>query len=187
MSTDILSQEIIRLLQWKIQNGVTDKAFNTLPVATNQSLPSYFRAISKLQSIVPFVTCEEYTCCPNMCFTDTDELGSLECPECGFDLYNTRSHANGSVQKKPLAVYSYFPLSPRLACQWKSVKRSTELKYRINESRADYEGNVHDYIQAEFYRNLWNNGECRSPYEHMLAFLLDGFSIFKRYVKINIY
>ena len=96
----------IRLFTFKLDMGLTERAFSALPtVFPDQCIPSWKVTCSHVQFLLGFQPVR-YDCCPNSCICYTAQYENLEnCPQC-----RTARFQDGKPQK----YFEYLPFIPCL-------------------------------------------------------------------------
>jgi hypothetical protein len=115
---------LLRAYALKLEERLTDKAFNKLrfiyPQAPIDSLKNTEKRVQFLSGFQPV----RYHCCPSSCVCYTGPYETLKkCPKCNTDRYK----ADGTT---PQAIYEYLPIIPRLRAMLASTSYATKMQYR---------------------------------------------------------
>jgi hypothetical protein len=172
---------LLRAYAYKIDERLTDKAFNKLhfvfPTAPIESLK---RTETRVQSLSGFQPVR-YDRCINSCICYTGPYEDLgKCPVCSIDRYRP----DGS----PQAYFTYLPIIPRLRALVANSSYATKMKYRAN-----YQGDpshVSDVFDGAHYCSLLTQNITiadetlpiwffSDPRDIALGFSTDGFGPFK--------
>lgn len=173
---------LLRAYNFKIEERLTEKAFNKLPYAfPSANVKSFKRTEHRVQRLSGFQPVL-YDCCINscVCFTGPYEKFT-QCPVC-----STGRLDDGG---RPRAQFSYLPLIPRLRAMVSNSHCATRMRYR-----AEYQhkpSQFHDVFDGSHYHNLRKAyvevGDEKLPYSFFsdprdiaLGLSTDGFGPFKR-------
>jgi hypothetical protein len=115
---------LLRTYALKLEERLTDKAFNKLrfvfPQAPIDTLKNTEKRVQFLSGFQPV----RYQCCPSSCVCYTGPYETLnKCPKCNTDRYK----ADGTT---PQAIYEYLPIIPRLRAMLASTSYATKMQYR---------------------------------------------------------
>jgi Transposase family tnp2 len=107
----------------KLEEHLTDKAFNKLrfifPQSPIDSLKNTEKCVQFLSSFQPV----RYHCCPSSCICYTGPYKTLKkCPKCNTDCYK----ADGTT---PQAIFEYLPIIPHLHTMLASTSHATKMQY----------------------------------------------------------
>ena len=114
---------LLRAYALKLEERLTDKAFNKLrfifPQSPMDSLKNTEKHVQFLSGFQP--TC--YHCCPSSCICYTGPYETLKkCPKCNADRYK----ADGTT---PQAIFKYLPIIPRLCTMLASTSYAMKMQY----------------------------------------------------------
>ncbi|XP_044421992.1 uncharacterized protein, partial [Triticum aestivum] len=170
----------LELLQWKAENGVSDKGFGKLLVMIKNMLPkdnelpeSTYEA---KKAVCPLgLEVQKIHACPNDCILYRGEYEDLNaCPVCGALRYKIRRDDPGDVEgerprkKIPAKVMWYAPIIPRLkrlfqnkehakAMRWHREDRKKDGKLRVPADGSQWRKIERKYGKefADDARNVW--------------------------------
>ena len=119
--------EVLEWAEWKLKSHVTDTAYNNLPASCGAK--SWYHTKQLMTRLAEgAINVVTFTCCVNSCEARTGEKTSNDaCSVCG----ESYLHVSG----KPRRQYTTFAIAPRLAAQWRSKARATQLLYRHRATR----------------------------------------------------
>src|SRR5215216_6691612 len=170
----------LELLQWKVENGVSDKGFGKLLVMLKKMLPkdnelpeSTYEAKKVLCPLGLEV--QKIHACPNDCILYRGEYEDLNtCPVCGALRYKISRDDPGDVEgersrkKIPAKVMWYAPIIPWLkrlfqnkehakAMQWHREDRKKDEKLRVPADGSQWRKNERKYMEdfAGDARSVW--------------------------------
>jgi hypothetical protein len=137
---------LLRAYALKLEERLTDKAFNKLrfvfPQSPIDSLKNTEKRVQFLSGFQPV----RYHCCPSSCICYTGPYETLKkCPKCNTDRYK----ADGTT---PQAVFEYLPIIPRLRAMLASTSYATKMQYR-SKHEAD-PTKLTDIFDGTHYRSL---------------------------------
>ena len=130
----------LELLQWKAENGVSDKGFGKLLVMIKNMLPKD-NELRESTYEAKKVVCplglevQKIHACPNDCILYRDEYEDLNtCPVCGALRYKISRDDPGDVEgerprkKIPARVMWYAPIIPRLKCLFQNKEYAKAMR-----------------------------------------------------------
>jgi hypothetical protein len=136
------------MIELKMQDNLTDRAFNKLAwVFRQKGLPS-FKVARKHVEFLAKVKAQHYDCCINVCicYTGPHET-KTECPFCK----EPRLKSDGKPQK----TFTYIPLIPRLAALFQDPNMINLMSYHHNYKLRDnivqdiFDGSVYSELKGE--------------------------------------
>jgi hypothetical protein len=172
---------LLRVYTFKVQNHLTERAFNQLPKVYpnvgHNTLKITEKNIQFLSGFKPI----RYSCCVNSCVCFVGPYEDLtECPNCK----EARYKASG----KPRKSFAYLPLVPRLRAMLANPTHAKKMRYR-----GDYvhePGIIRDVFDGSHYRALLETFVpidsnipfyfFSDPRDIALGLSTDGFGPFKR-------
>ena len=124
---NILDESDLTLLHayaLKLEDRLTDEAFNKLRFAFPQSPIDTLKNTQKRVRFLSGFQPVHYHCCPSSCVCYTGPYETLDkCPKCNTDRYK----ADGMT---PQAIFEYLPIIPRLRAMLASSSCATKMQYR---------------------------------------------------------
>src|SRR3989337_2826605 len=156
----------LELLQWKAENGVSDKGFGNLLVMLKKTLPkdnelpeSTYEA---KKAVCPLgLEVQKIHACPNDCILYRGEYEDLNaCPVCGALRYKISHDDPGDVEgerprkKIPAKVMWYAPIIPRLKHLFQNKDHAKLMRWHKEDRKKD--GKLR--VPADFAddaRNVW--------------------------------
>jgi hypothetical protein len=168
-------RDAIEMLYWKLENNITDRAYDRLPPNKKPSLSLY--KIKHWLNLHSGVTMVQHDCCINSCVAFTGPLRSYNsCPHCSEPRYDERQKTRKS--------FIYVPLISRFIVQYRNKKRSKELQYRaeysaIKRSAGKEERTYSDIFDGHHYLELIEQGLFSDVRDIALGLSTDGFQLFQ--------
>jgi Transposase family tnp2 len=182
---NILDESDLTLLHayaLKLEEHLTDKAFNKLcfiyPQAPIDSLKNTEKHVQFLSGFQPV----HYHCCPFSCVCYTGPYETLKkCPKCNADQYK-------ADHMTPQAIYNYLPIIPHLCVMLASTSYATKMQYRSKHETdpmkiTDIFDGTHYHSLRETFIMIGNEGLpmwfFSDPHDIALGLSTDGFGPFK--------
>jgi hypothetical protein len=177
---------LLRAYSLKLEERLTDKAFNKLRFAFPQSPIDTLKNTEKHVQFLSGFQPVRYHCCPSSCVCYTGPYETLKaCPKCNIDRYK----ADGTT---PQAFFEYLPIIPRLCAMLANSSYATKMQYRSKYK--DHPTKLTDIFGGTHYRSLRetfvtiDNEELPTwffadPRDIALGLSSDGFGPFKRRTK----
>lgn len=172
---------LLRAYAFKIEERLTQKAFNKLPLvfpsANVESFKKTEHRVQRLSGFQPVL----YDCCINSCVCFTGPYEKLnDCPVC--------STGRLDDEGRPRAQFSYLPIIPRLRAMVSNQKHAAKMQYRANYQHKPSQFN--DIFDGSHYQTLRKTrikvGDETLPYSFFsdprdiaLGLSTDGFGPFK--------
>jgi hypothetical protein len=108
----------------KLEECLTDKAFNKLRFVFPQSPIDSLKNTEKRVQFLSGSQPTRYHCCPSSCVCYTGPYETLEkCQKCNTDHYRV----DGTT---PQSVFEYLPIIPRLCAMLASTSYATKMQYQ---------------------------------------------------------
>lgn len=178
---------ILRVLRWKLEHaGISGTAVDGLKtISEEMRAVSWAKCRALASKLAPEIRFDEYACCPDSHAaytwvpeqpTTPEECAKVTCPHCKKPFFRGI---------RPLKKYPVFPIAPRLVRQWSTAGRAKLLRYRHERAKLGPNAprfKYRDYMDGERYRNS-PSARYEDEHTHALAISMDGFQIFKQYVK----
>jgi hypothetical protein len=115
---------LLRAYSLKLEEHLTDKAFNKLCFAFPQSPIDTLKNTEKCIQFLSGFQPVRYHCCPSSCICYTGPYGTLKaCPKCNIDHYK----ANATM---PQAFFEYLPIIPCLHAMLVNSSYATKMQYQ---------------------------------------------------------
>ncbi|QRV85581.1 Transposase family tnp2 [Ceratobasidium sp. AG-Ba] len=184
--TDLLA---IRGFNYKIDTGITSRAYGKLPQAFPEleRLPTEARMKTRME-ILSGTTGVYIDCCEDSCvaFTGNKEL-LKECPRCGKDRYE--QDPNNLDRLRPKRTFFYMPAAPRLANLFRDPDMAEKMSYRAEfqpkpgVTRDIFDGTHYQHLRD---RRVWTAHESfdhkyfSAPTDIALGLSTDGYGPFKK-------
>ena len=137
----------LELLQWKAENGVSDKGFGKLVVMIKYMLPKdneLPESTYEAKKVVCPLGVQKVHACPNDCILYHGEYEDLNaCPVCGALRYKIRRDDPGDVEgerprkKIPAKVMWYAPIIPRLKRLFQNKERAKAMRWHGEDRKKD--------------------------------------------------
>ena len=180
----------LRHFAYKVENNLTEKAFNALPRVFRHDQVSSWKVTSSHAQFLSGFRPVRYDCCPNSCICYTGPYEKkVSCPECK----TARFHPNST---EPQRYFEYLPIIPRLRALAANPQLAETMRYRTEFEGTRNQGRMQDIFDGEMYRSLLNSfvavaGE-KLPFCHFsdsrdiaLGLATDGVAIFKKRSKTS--
>ena len=154
----------LELLQWKAENGVSDKGFGKLLVMIKDMLPkdnelpeSTYEA---KKAVCPLgLEVQKIHACPNDCILYRGEYEDLNaCPVCGALRYKISRDEHGDVEgerprkKIPAKVMWYSPIIPRLKRLFQNKEHAKLMRWNKEDRKKD--GNLRVPADGSQWRKI---------------------------------
>lgn len=167
-------------IDWKLQYRVTDRAYDALKKHRGDFISWY-----KSKELLKLLCCgavqrDDIPCCINSCEARTGSRSTASnCLHCNEPFF--------FPDGKPRQFFTRYPLTHRLAAQWRNPARAEQLLYRHRATK-EYDESVargedvviSDYIQAARYQEI--RPFLSTKYTHLLSLALDGFECNDRFL-----
>ncbi|CAM8960376.1 unnamed protein product [Rhodiola kirilowii] len=156
----IVLETILRAMQMKVENRLSDKGFDKMLHNTKQILPSdnnYPGSYKDVKKVLRYMGLgyETIHACEHGCVLYYKELkNQLSCPVCG----ETRYTQFGSKNKVPKKTVKYFPLTPRLQRLYMSPHIASQMRWHANRNETDPK-----YIRHPADGESWKNFDKEFP------------------------
>ncbi|QRV91937.1 Transposase family tnp2 [Ceratobasidium sp. AG-Ba] len=179
---------LVRRFNYKIDTGITARAYGKLPRAFPdlEGLPTEL-IMKKRAAVLAGVSGVRIHCCVNSCvaFTGKYELND-ECPYCGKPRYKDDLEKPGL--QRPVRTFLYIPLIPRLVNMYRDKDMADKLGYRGRYKtrpgiiRDIFDGLLYQRLcerRVRTYKRYFDHRYFSMPTNIALGLATDGFGPFK--------
>jgi hypothetical protein len=180
----------LRHFAYKVENNLTEKAFNALPYVFPHDKVSSWKVTSSHVQFLSGFRPVRYDCCPNSCICYTGPHEKKDsCPECKTARFNPNS-------TEPQCYFEYLPIIPRLRALAANPQLAETMRYRTKFEGTRYQGQMQDIFDGRLYQSLLNSsvsvaGE-QLPFCYFsdsrdiaLGLSTDGIAVFKKRSKTS--
>ena len=153
------TRDIIQQYIWKLEHGVSDRAFDSRPhtmrPANNDTdIPQTAKGLRRYLMNLTSFRMQRVACCVKMCQVfhdiDTTQASVLRCDECNEPIFY-QSRVDGRLVWRPRNYYYHFPIRQRLQYEMANAAIAKERNdYMTTATRPGHEAT------GKIYRDCWD-------------------------------